>query len=933
MVGHWSMDRRRWEKIEEIFHSALELTASHRDQFIAKMCEGDADLHDEVMSLLPQHESRDSFLSAPILSVGLALVDEQRRELSPGKRVNGYIIKELIAQGGMGDVYLADDPRLDRSVALKMLQDSRLSGAAGVRRFEREARAASVVSHPNVAHIYDVGKIEGASYIAMEYVDGVSLRNLLRKEKLSTARAIDIARQVAGALAAAHAVGIVHRDIKPENIMLRNDRLVKVVDFGLAKMAATSLLKGSGSAGGDVQTSTGMIMGTVGYMSPEQVRGQQADGRSDIWSLGVVLYEMLVGERPFQGESSIDTLSSILKDEPKPSDDLNPLAERIVRRCLEKRPEDRFQSADDLAFTLASFGTASQPNIAINDRRTGQAADRRSHFLPFVLLAGITVALVGYLLYSNANAFFSRPTIDQARYTQVTFERGTVWSARFLPGGRSLIYAAAWNENQTDLFTLSPPNTTARSLAVPDTTLLSISAKGEMAVLKNEQYLYQFLHRGTLARMPVNGGATREIAENVQEADWAPDGENLAIVRWAGSVNKLEFPIGKVLHEVAGYLSYPRVSPAGDRIAFFEHSAQWDNRGDVAVVDLAGNRQIVSAGWNGLEGLAWHGQDIWFTGSKNGDAYALYSVTPGDNARLVANVPVNLMLHDISADGEVLLSRAIQQTDIYYTGGKIVDRDLSWLHLVGLSDLSADATTFLFTHFGEGSGSNYSVYQRKTDGSPAVRLGDGSSLALSPDKRFALARLSEPQRLILLPTKAGPTVSLPSGDVERFDKAGWFRDGDRIVFTGYEAGRPKRTFVQTVSTGEIRHLTPEGLVGTQLSPSEDLLVVRSEKGEKSIFSLQDRQATSIKGLQNGDEVVRWGEDDRTVLVYRPLELPIRIYRLDVSTGQRTLVREISPANKTGVFGDIYIFASPDASSIVYGLRRYLFDLYLVDGLK
>lgn len=929
------MDQARWKRIEEVFHSALELKDAERPAFLQRECGDDRELLAEIESLLPEYEESDSFLDEPLVNAGLAAIATGPKEVPPGTKIGPYVIRKMVARGGMADVYIADDTLLGRAAALKIIHPGTLPGDLEVSgRYEREVRAASSVSHPNVAHIYGAGDFAGSKYIAMEYVEGVSLRELLTKGKISFPRALSIATQLAKALSAAHKMGVVHRDIKPENIIVTDDGTVKILDFGIAKLNTGHLPE---ALDGNVsfRTPPGLIMGTIAYMSPEQVRGKETDSRTDIWSLGVVLYEMLTGKRPFYGDSETDTLTAILTEEPELSEGmlnrLHPFMACILRRCLAKNPNDRFQSSADLAFALDSL--ASQ---AVTDNSIAQSeGSARKGFLsrygiPLLLIGA---GAVGYAAFLSAGFLNQSPPPAHPVYKQLTFQRGTVWSARFVGKDNSILYSATWNGGPLDIFDLHPPGTDGRPLDLPNTTLLSTSSKGEAAVLENQRYLYQFINRGKLSRVPIDGEGMREIAENVQEADWSPDGNSLAVVRWVDGRNRLEYPIGKVLFETTGYINCPRISPDGKRVAFLEHDQQWDNRGRVALVDTDGKKQVVSDDWNGLEGLAWKGGELWFSGSPRGEPYSIYAAVPGGSARLVEGAPIDLMLHDVAPDGRVLLSRAIQQTDVYLSNDQNPQFELSWLHLIGPTDFSADGSMILFTHFGEGSGENYAVYVRKIDGSPAVRLGEGRALSFSPDGRYAIAKIYEPEGLVLLPTKAGDVIPLPKGSVESFDRANWTPDGSAIVCTGNESGRPKRSFLIDPSTGEIKPLTPEGITGTLVSPDGSNLVVNDITGRSMLFSLASGQTQPVNGLQQDERVIRWHQDGKSLLVFQDMTLPIRVFRLNPLNGRRTLVREIRPANAAGTFGNIYLFSSPDAKNFVFGLRRYMYDLYQVEGLS
>jgi serine/threonine protein kinase/Tol biopolymer transport system component len=351
------MDSERWKQVEAIYHSALEVNDDEREDFLAVACASDEALRREVLSLLSSAERADSFMEEPVMSLGLMLMNAEHESLA-GQAVGRYRLMELLGRGGMGEVYLAHDTRLSRLVALKMLPARIPDESARVRRFEQEARAASAISHPNVAHIYETDKEQGRRYIAMEYVRGPTLRQALHRGPMGLRKVLDIAIQIASALAAAHAVGVLHRDIKPENVVLGSDGYVKVLDFGLAKLIEDRLYAGSPDAPPipSLHTEPELMMGTSDYMSPEQVRRQPADERTDLWSLGVVLYEMLAGRRPFRGGEPREVIVAILEREPELAGDargdLPTALQEVITKALRKRTDERYQSAREMADDL-----------------------------------------------------------------------------------------------------------------------------------------------------------------------------------------------------------------------------------------------------------------------------------------------------------------------------------------------------------------------------------------------------------------------------------------------------------------------------------------------------------------------------------------------------------------------------------------------------
>jgi len=752
----------------------------------------------------------------------------------------------------------------------------------------------------------------------------------------------EYAQQIVSGLSAAHEKGIVHRDLKPENLFITKDDRVKIFDFGIAKLSEprpVGVATGSEDATRKALTNPGVVMGTVGYMSPEQVRGQTTDHRSDIFSFGAILHEMITGRRAFQHETMAETMSAILKEEPKEltesNPNISPSLERIVRRCLEKKAERRFQSTSDLGFALESLSAPtsssgrSMPEVATELEPARRMRGPLHYGLGMLLL--VAGAVAGILSYS----YMRRSPMPS--YEQLTFRRGFVNHARFAPDGQTLVYSAAWNGNPLEIFSTRSGQNESRSLGLSDADVLAISSTGEMAVLLKRRFLGQMSYRGTLARMPMIGGTPREILEDVVEADWSPDGKDLAVVRYVDGRNRLEYPIGKVLYETAGYISYPRISPKGDRIAFMDHEIQWDNRGRVAVLDLAGNKTFISEEFSGEEGVAWSpaGNEVWFTAGTGSDSNNLHASTLSGQVRLVLRVPADLWLHDISRDGRVLLTRYKNTNDaIGLAPGETRERDLSWLDFGTFVDLSDDGKNFLFEYWGQGSGTNYAVYLGKTDGSPAVRLGEGGSGHLSPDGKLVVAIRSEPNEITFLPAGAGELRRLDKHRIERYNSVVWFPDGKQIVFTGREAGHADRSYIQAIDAGEPRPITTEGVTGTIVSPDGRYLIAYDSQGKAGIYPIEgDEKPRPIPALDDKDKIVRWSGDGHSLFVFPRGELPVKVSRLNLVTGRKELAKEISPYDRAGISQPPSIYLTPDGKGYVYRVSRYLMDLYLVDGLK
>ncbi|MGH9364642.1 MAG: protein kinase domain-containing protein, partial [Thermoanaerobaculia bacterium] len=735
--------------------------------------------------------------------------------LSVGSRLGPYEILGPLGAGGMGEVYKARDSRLGREVAMKVLPAEVSSDRDRVQRFEQEARSASALDHPNIITIYDIGSADSTLYIAMQLVEGKTLREILSSGPLPTKKMLEIAVQVAEGLAKAHAAGIVHRDLKPENLMVSKDGFVKILDFGLAKLTAPEggELSELPTAVGD--TRPGTVMGTVGYMSPEQASGKPVDFRSDQFSFGSILYELATGKRAFQRGTTAETLTAIIREEPEPVAQVNPRAPAplrwIVERCLAKDPEERFGTTRDLARDLASIRDHLSDATVSAEAFPIAPAARRTRSLAVLLAAGLlaAVALASFSLGRQAGR------TPPPSFHQLTFRRGTISSARFAPDGQTILYAAALEGRPTEIFVSRQGSPESRPFGLPEASVLAISGAGEMALSLGQHFAGPFTLSGTLARMGVaGGGAPREILEDVQWADWAPDGGSLAIVRDVEGRNRLEFPIGKVLYETAGWISDPRVSPRGDEVAFLDHPARGDDGGMAAIVDRAGKKKTLSGVFESAQGLAWPpgGGEIWFTAAKTGGNRTLYGASLSGKQRLLTRITGVLTLQDVSRDGRALMTHdSNRQGMLGRAPGEQKERDLSWLDWSQARDISADGRTLLFSESGEGGGAGYSVYVRKTDGSPAVRLGEGRAQALSPDGKWALSivRLASEPQVVLYPPGTGEMKALPR-DGLTVQLAQWLPDGNRILLTAIEAGRGARLYLWDLSGGKPRAFTPEG---------------------------------------------------------------------------------------------------------------------------
>ena len=863
--------------------------------------------------------------------------------LTAGTRLGPYAIVAPIGAGGMGEVYRARDERLKRDVAVKVLPADLAADADRRSRFEREARAASGLSHPNILTIYDIGSSDDTVFIAMELIEGQTLKDLIAAGPMPTRKLLELAVQIADGLAAAHAAGIVHRDLKPQNVMVSKHGFAKILDFGLAKLVTPESDELSGQQTAADATRPGMVMGTVGYMSPEQASGRPLDFRSDQFSFGAIVYEMATGKRAFERGTTAETLTAIIREEPQPVGQLSPKTPApirwLVERCLSKDPDDRFGTTKDLARDLADVRDhlSEAPGTSTEDLSKEIAAVRAPRRRLVATLAGVGLLAAGLAAGLLVGRRFWLTPLPN--FHQLTFRRGEVGGARFSPDGQTILYSAAWDGRPMEIFSTRTESAESRPFGLPDAEVLAISPSGEMAVSIHRHNIGGFQRMGTLAQTGLaGGGATREILEDVQSGDWIPGSSELAILRQAGKGYRVEFPIGKVVYETTGWVSHLRVSPAGDAVAFLDHSVQGDDGGTVTLVDRAGKKSVLTEAFATAAGLAWaRPGEIWFTAAPVGNNRALYSVTISGRLKLRARVTGNLTLEDVFRDGRLLMTQAVERQGIMgLPPGETKEKELSWLDWSGVADLSRDGRTILFTESGSGGGEGYSMYLRKTDGSPAVRVAEGFSNTLSPDGKWALGVTgwtTERPTMSLFPTGPGQARALPTKDV-RVQFADWMPDGKRILFEAKEPGRGVRIYMMEVESGKYRALTPEGYRLQQhgISPDGRAAVLLGPDRKLVLYPIDGGEPTRLE-LQSTERPSMWSADGKALYYIRVGELPAKLYRMDIASGKTEVVKTVMPADAAGVSNIGRVCLTPDLSSYAYSFTRVLSDLYVVDGLK
>jgi eukaryotic-like serine/threonine-protein kinase len=853
-----------------------------------------------------------------------------------------YKIVSLIGSGGMGEVYRARDTRLLRDVALKVLPASFTNDAERLRRFEQEARAVAALNHPNIVSIYDVGESGDVHFIVSELLEGETLRQRIPGSGIPSRKAIELAVQFANGLAAAHDQGIVHRDLKPENLFVTRNGQLKILDFGLAKLRrpqhAGTVTGISGMTAVATETDAGQILGTVGYMSPEQVRGDAADHRSDIFSFGSILYEMLCGQRAFKRNTGAETMTAILNDDPQDfstrsgtaTNAIAPALERIVRHCLEKQPRQRFQSAHDIAFDLESVSSISATNVS-GDSVT---SSRKRWFLALA-------AIVPLLLAGLAVAAYLHPPVAELHPTlhRITFRRGTIWGARFTPDG-NLIYSAGWDGGPPELFVAQRGSNESRIFGLSKANILGVSSTGELAVSLKPRFVGGFEYAGMLARTPQGGGAPRSIVENVEYVDWSPDGASLAVIRRVSGKARLEYPVGKVLYTTPGWISHARISPDGRSIAFVDHPYYRDDGGAIAVVDAAGNKKTISSQFVSLQGLAWRpdGAEVWFTGTTSGSSRELRATALNGKERLIFSGTGTLTLYDISRDNRVLLARDDWRSGMIARAPDGKETDLSWHDWTVTRDMSDDGKLISFDETGEAGGDTGALYVRGADGSPAVRLGEGVAPSLSPDGKrvLALSPGHDGHRyLVEIPTGAGDSRPVSTGRV-LVNQAFFFPDARHILEVGSGPDdHALRLYVQDGPEGIPAAISPEGVQFHYrgcISPDGKQIAALDPEGKPIIYHVDGGAPAAIPSTTDGDEPVQWAPDGKSVLVGRS-EILNHVFRIDLSTGQRKPFMSTTPPDPTGLLDSSPPSFSRDLKAYVYSYTRITSDLYVIDGLK
>jgi Tol biopolymer transport system component/predicted Ser/Thr protein kinase len=839
-----------------------------------------------------------------------------------------------LGAGGMGEVYRAKDARLGREAAIKVLPEAMASDPERRQRFEQEARAASALNHPNILTIYDIGEADGSLYIAMELVEGRTLRELLVSgDPLPTRKLLDVAVQTAEGLAKAHEAGIVHRDLKPENLMISKDGYVKILDFGLAKLSEPVGQEQSiAPTAIAAPTQPGTVMGTAGYMSPEQASGQPVDYRSDQFTLGAIVYEMATGRKAFQRKTGAETLVAIIREEPEPLGQLAPKAPApvrwIVERLLAKDPEERYASTRDLARDLKSLRdhlTETSVSGALEAAEPLKPR-RRGWMLPAVAAFVVGAGLA--LLAARELRLFEAPP---PRLQKLTFRRGTILTARFAPDGNSVVYGAAIEGKPIEIFMTRPESPESKSLGLPSADVLSVSRTGELAISLDRHLLIGWESAGTLARVPLSGGAPRELLENVQDADWSPDGKQLAVIHQSGNRVRLEYPIGTVLREATGWLSQPRVSPDGRFVALYDHPERGDNAGRLIILDVARHSAVAGPQVGGTSSMTWSPDGNVIMGSGG----TLSRISTSGKARFWSALTGGFLPQDATPDGRLLVKRRISRREIVgVVPGETQERNLTWLDWSYPDDITDDGRFILFDEQSQAGGrQGYLCYLRSTDGSPAVLLGNARGFSLSPDARWALTTNADASQLTLLPTGPGSPRVLPRTGLV-YQWGAFLPNGKSLFLSASVPGHGARIYLQDLDGGAPRPITPEGYTTLQRTISPDGRTVAAVGPDRKIHlcSADGGEPRPLPGARADELPWGWTADGRSLYVSR-IAVPAIVEICDVATGARRPWRELTPPDPAGVLAIGPILITPDGRTYAYSYRRILDDLFLMTGPK
>jgi WD40 repeat protein len=870
--------------------------------------------------------------------------------LAPGIRLGPYLVLAPLGEGGMGEVWKARDTRLDREVAVKVLSPAFANAPDRVLRFAREARLLAQLRHPAIAALHSFEEVDGRPLLVMELAEGETLAERIAAGPLPPAEALSIARQIGEALEEAHEKGIVHRDLKPANVKVSSDGKVKLLDFGLAK--AWAVEPASGVLSGDEpslvtqtsdQTTPGAVVGTVSYMAPEQARGRPVDKRADIWAFGVVLFEMLTGQRLFSRETPSDVVVAVLTHEPDWSllpEGTSAGVRRLLRRCLSRDLRNRLHDIADARLELTEADAApsipSAPSAPAFPAAVSRPPERSRAVRAALVATLVVVAAAGSAFVATRRARTEPPL-----FRNLTWSHGDVFSARLTPDGENVVYSAAFDGRPLALYTARVDAIESRPLDLPAGDVVGISRKAEMALLTSRRNVGSWKRVGTLTKASLSGGSPKPILEDVFAADISPDGTAFAVVRAGIPGQQLEYPIGRVVHRSRGWISHPRISPDGQRVAFFDHDVDGDDLGSVSILGRDGRVARLSSQLDYSQGLAWSpsGEEVWASSYRVEEGALLQAFSPSRPPRVLLRVPSTVRILDAGSDGRVLMT--YDDTHVELEGrlaGDAAMRSYSWWRASFVTGISHDGALFS----GDGAMSlekgGSAAFYRRAGGSPPVRLGAGFSAGVSPDGSwvFLTPASGRGTRFQAVPTGPGEPRSYELGPVEALVSGtrvlSFSEDGSLLAFTGTTGGSDLRGFLlDRKGGGAARPVTPEGVDEVLLSPDGRSVagVVRG-KGVW-VFPVATADGAPVAGTTKSDLPVAWESSSRALFVW-DRGIPLRVFRVDLVTGRRTLAMEVSPLDPNGVlYGHVRF--TPDLAHFLFRFRRHTSYLAVVTGVR
>ena len=868
--------------------------------------------------------------------------------LTPGLRLGPYEVLAVLGSGGMAEVYRARDTRLGREIAIKVVNESLASHPELLQRFEQEARLAGSLNHPNLVAVHDVGQHDGSPFLVTELLAGETLRRRLARGPIPLDTALEWAAQIALGLAAAHARGIVHRDLKPDNVFLTTDGHVKLLDFGIAKLVEGvrgdghhGLLDATETPTGGF-TRTGSTFGTPGYMSPEQVRGETLDARSDLFSLGAVLYEMLSGRRAFPG-GSVDSNYAILHNEPTDLSSGVPLVvAQVVNRCLAKEPTRRFQSASDLAFDLQVLRSPASTSSPVSGTKARDTAVRlKARWIP---VGAALLLLVGAGIGALVPRARNRPVALPLELERVTFRLGSVDASRFMPDGR-VAFSASFEGDPEDVFIRPSGSVVAQPLGLRNAHLAAVSRTGELAVLLDASFFPWGHRRGTLARLPAIGAAPREVAENVTYADWSPGGELAAVVERPPS-STLEFPVGNVLFRTTGNIADPRFSSRGDRIAFIHHPQRGDSVGELMLVNLRGETRSLGQRSNWAFGLAWAPGDveIWHTVRRQQGQNVLLATTPDGTTREVYRSISGIRLGDLAPDGSALLSTVSGRRDmIFLETEQSSPRVLTWGAWSDPIAISADGRILFLA---ESTGSLVDGVEqvlaivRRTDGTAPRILGELAPSDISRDGRRAL--VFRGKELLVVPTGPGPSLQVDTQGLEVTPFPGtarWLGEGEDFLVFARRPGEAQFGFYVLKDHGSAPRRVSEAPVATPpaVSVSHDgkWLATRDPEHRPMLISLTDGKVVPLPQIETHPQprkpLPRGWAPDGSLWVQLDLDQSrAEMARVDVRNGKVLQRQVLDIAGGRAVRSILPAF---DGRGFVFASVSERDSLYIAKGLE